>query len=158
MPNSRLQDIGILLLRVGLGLIMLYYGSQKMLGIFGGAGFEATIRGFQERNGIPPVLGTLAIFAEFAGALGIIVGLLTRVAAFGLVCTMGTALFFNASRPNLAVEMFTEGSIQSAGQVFFPAALLFGYLAILLIGPGAFSLDAKVFGSKKSKKSSNSTG
>lgn len=153
--NSKANDFGLLILRVGLGLIILYYGSQKLLGAFGGAGFSATLAGFESRMGIPPVFAALAIFAEFFGALGLIFGALTRVAALGLASTMAVAAFTKVQDGTIWGKM-AAGSLADASQLFFPLALFFGYLAILVTGPGSFALDKKLFGKKSSRKAASS--
>src|SRR5947199_10577694 len=79
-----------LLVRLGLGLGMSPHGAQKVLGWFGGPGIGGTIEGFRSM-GIPPFFGALAIIAEFLGSIGLFVGLLGRVAAFGIGCVMVVA-------------------------------------------------------------------
>src|SRR5437763_3795143 len=78
--------------RLGLGLVMFAHGAQKMLGWFGGAGFNGTM-GFFGQIGIPGVFAFLAIAAEFFGGLGLIFGFLTRIAAFGVMMNMLVAIF-----------------------------------------------------------------
>ncbi len=56
-----------------------------MLGWFGGYGFHGTMGFFTQQMGIPAPLAFLAICAEFFGGLGLIVGLLSRIAAFGII-------------------------------------------------------------------------
>ena len=73
-----------LLARVFLGVVMFPHGAQKMLGWFGGHGFSASMENFTTGMHIPAFLAFLVIMAEFAGSLGLIVGLLSRVAAFGI--------------------------------------------------------------------------
>jgi putative oxidoreductase len=76
--------LSLLLLRLLLGGVMFPHGAQKVLGFWGGHGLSATIAGFTGQMGIPLVFAWLAIAAEFLGSLRLIVGLLTRVAAFGI--------------------------------------------------------------------------
>ena len=66
-------DFGLLILRIGLGCVVLFYGCQKMLGLFGGAGFAATVTNMG-KMGFPSLAITLSIFAEFFGALGVLLG------------------------------------------------------------------------------------
>src|SRR4029079_2337628 len=73
-----------LVLRLLLGGVMFPHGAQKALGWWGGHGLNATIQGFTTHMGIPLVFAWLAVAAECLGSLGLIVGLLTRVAAFGI--------------------------------------------------------------------------
>jgi putative oxidoreductase len=79
-------------LRLVLGVIFFAHGSQKMLGWFGGPGFTHTMGMFTGGMHIPAPFAFLAIAAEFFGALGLLFGLLTRVAAFGIFCNMVVAI------------------------------------------------------------------
>ena len=72
------------LLRVALGVIFFAHGAQKVLGWWGGTGFSGTMDFFTHGIGIPTLFAVLAIMAEFLGGIGLIFGLLTRVAAFGI--------------------------------------------------------------------------
>lgn len=148
MNSEKALQVGILVVRVGLGLVMFYYGSQKMLGLFGGAGFGPTLTRFQEGMGIPPLFGTLAIFAEFFGGLGLMLGFLTRVAAFGVASTMAVATFVSFGRAG-GVEALMSGQPQQANQILFPLSLLLAAIGLVLTGAGQLSLDQKVFRKKK---------
>ena len=76
------------ILRVVLGLVFFAHGAQKMLGWFGGFGFAGTMGFFTGSMHIPAPLAFLAIAAEFFGGLGLILGFLTRIAAFGIAVNM----------------------------------------------------------------------
>src|SRR6267143_6619859 len=69
------------ILRLVLGVVFFAHGAQKMLGWFGGFGFSATMGMFTSMLHIPPPLAFLAIAAEFFGGLGLLLGVLTRIAA-----------------------------------------------------------------------------
>jgi putative oxidoreductase len=86
------DDVASLVLRVFLGAVFFPHGAQMALGWFGGQGFSATMQFFEHGLGIPAVFAALAIAAQFLGSLGLIVGLLTRVAAFGIFVTMLVAI------------------------------------------------------------------
>ena len=125
-------------LRVVLGVIFFAHGAQKALGWFGGHGFSATVNGFQRGLGIPEPLAVLAIAAEFLGGLGLIVGLLGRVAAFGIACTMVVAVF----KANIANGLFMnwEGTQKGEGYEYHLLAIAMS-IAIMIMGSGALSLD-----------------
>ena len=92
------NDPAALVMRLALGLVMFPHGAQKVLGWWGGYGAAATIQAFS-KNGIPTVLAALVLTAEFAGSMGLIVGFLTRVAAFGVGCVMlGAILLVHLTR------------------------------------------------------------
>jgi uncharacterized membrane protein YphA (DoxX/SURF4 family) len=92
--QSLLQtDSGVvgLILRITLAVVMFPHGVQKVLGWFGGQGFNGTMKHFTD-SGIPSVFALLAIAAKFLGPLGLAVGFLTRIAAFGIACMMIVAI------------------------------------------------------------------
>jgi uncharacterized membrane protein YphA (DoxX/SURF4 family) len=70
------------------------HGSQKMLGWFGGHGLKGTMSFFTQTRHIPAVFAFLAIAAEFFGGLGLVFGLLTRIAAFGITVDMRVAVYY----------------------------------------------------------------
>src|SRR5947199_2149281 len=82
------------ILRLVLGVIFFAHGAQKMLGWFGGYGFAGTMSFFTGPLHIPAPLAVLAIAAEFFGGLGLILGFLTRIAAFGIGVVMLVAIAF----------------------------------------------------------------
>lgn len=131
------DDRKLTILRLVLGVVMLAHGSQKMLGVFGGFGFSGTMRMF-EGMGIPAVFAFLAICAEFLGGLGLIVGFLGRIAAFGVITNMVVAI----AMIHIHVGFFMNWTGQQAGEGFeyHLLAITIG-LVILIGGSGAFSLD-----------------
>src|SRR5260370_39406721 len=80
------------MLRLVLGVVFFAHGAQKALGWFGGYGFSGTMGFFTQVMHIPGPFAFLAICAEFLGSIGLIVGLLGRVAAFGIACNMVVAV------------------------------------------------------------------
>jgi putative oxidoreductase len=145
--QGKLPDVALLIMRLGLGLILLYYGLQKMFGLFGGAGFQGTVSNMGSNFGIPPVFAILAICAEFFGSIGLIVGFLTRIASFGLMCTMAVATFQGMQRPGMWSGLWA-GDRAAPAAILYPLALFVFALGITLLGPGAYSLDSKFFGRK----------
>jgi putative oxidoreductase len=144
-------DLGLLVLRIGVGGILLYYGCQKMFGFFAGQGFSHTIQGM-DKMGFSPLFGTLSIFAEFFGALGLLTGTLTRVAALGVTVNMAVATWVMMKAPDSFRNIFTYGDGMSARMVFYPLIMCIGALALLCTGGGKFSIDAKLFGKRAPKK------
>jgi putative oxidoreductase len=82
----------ITIVRSVLGVVFFAHGAQKALGWFGGPGLQSTVSVFREHLGIPAPLAVLAVTAEFLGGLGLIVGLLSRVAALSIAAVMIVAL------------------------------------------------------------------
>lgn len=133
-------DWSLTLLRLALGVVIFPHGIQKTLGWFGGAGFHRTMAFFTQ-SGIPAVFAFLAICAEFLGGLGLIVGFLSRIAAFGIICVMLVAVF----RVHLANGFFMNWAGNQKGEGFEFHILAIGIgLAILIRGAGALSVDRAV--------------
>src|SRR3954447_748934 len=87
------HDHTLTIMRLALGIVFFAHGAQKVLGWFGGNGFSGTMGTFTNGMGIPTPLAALAIMAEFLGGIGLVFGLLTRIAAFGISAEMAVALF-----------------------------------------------------------------
>jgi Predicted membrane protein len=132
------SDIATTIVRVVLGVTFFAHGAQKMLGWFGGYGFSGTMGFFTGTLHIPAVFAFLAIVAEFFGGLGLIFGLLTRVAAFGISCNMLVAVAMVHSR--FGFWMNWTGTQKGEGYEYHLLAL--AALAFLMMhGAGAFSID-----------------
>jgi len=128
--------------RVVLGVAFFVHGSQKLLGWFGGHGLSATVRTFRDQMGIPAPLTYLAIAAEFCGGLGLIVGLLARVAALGIAITMIVAMFKVHLKFGFLLDWF--GDKPGHGIEYHLLALALALL-IIVHGAGAFSLDLALY-------------
>ena len=131
------NDFVLTVVRLVLGVVFFAHGAQKMLGWFGGYGFSATM-GFFEHSGIPAVFAFLAIAAEFFGGLGLLLGLLSRVAAFGITCNMVVAIATLHHRFGLFMNW--TGAQKGEGFEFHLLVLAITFL-IMVRGAGAFSLD-----------------
>ena len=77
-----------LILRVALGAVMFPHGAQKLLGWFGGPGFSHAMAGFSSQMHIPAAIAHLVIIGESFGAVGLVLGFFSRIAAFGILCNM----------------------------------------------------------------------
>ena len=137
-------DSGVvgLILRITLTVVMFPHGAQKVLGWFGGHGFSGTMK-FLTSSGIPAIFSLLAIAAEFLGPLGLAVGLLTRVAAFGIACVMLVAIV-TVHRP---YGFFMNWYGNQKGEGFEYHLLVLGVaITLIIVGAGAWSLDGIVAG------------
>lgn len=124
--------------RLGLGLVMLPHGAQKLLGWFGGHGFSGTMGFFTGALHVPAPLAFLVIMAESLGAAALVLGLGTRLAAFGLSATMLGAIFM----AHLGNGFFMNWSGQQGGEGFEYHLLALAISVPLTVwGAGAFSLD-----------------
>jgi putative oxidoreductase len=113
-----------------------------MLGWFGGYGFSATM-GYFTHSGIPALFAFLAIAAEFFGGIGLIVGLLSRVAALGITVVMAVAIL-TVHMP-FGFFMNWAGTQKGEGIEYHLLAIALA-LAILIRGAGAASVDRALGG------------
>lgn len=129
-----------LILRLALGLVMFPHGAQKLLGWFGGFGFSGTM-GYFTSTGMPALVAFLVIAGEFFGSLGLLTGLLTRVAAGGIMAVMLGAIGL-VHAPN---GFFMNWTGQQKGEGFEYHLLVLGIgLVLVVFGGGKYSLDGLV--------------
>lgn len=132
-------DAGVvgLILRFTLAVVIFPHGAQKALGSFGGHGFRNTVK-FFTNTGIPVIFAWLAIAAEFLGPLGLVLGLLTRVAALGIACVMLVAML----KVHWPHGFFMNWSGNQKGEGFEFHLLALGMaIALILMGGGSWSMD-----------------
>jgi putative oxidoreductase len=135
---STSNDYAVTVARLMLGIVFFAHGAQKMLGWFGGYGFHGTMQFFTQMMHVPAPLAFLAICAEFFGGLGLIVGFLGRVAAFGITMNMLVAIL-TVHLPN---GFFANWSGQQKGEGYEYHLLAIALALVVMIkGSGAFSLD-----------------
>jgi putative oxidoreductase len=132
------NDGVLTLMRLILGIVFFLHGSQKMLGWFGGYGFSGTMHFFTGMLHIPAPFAALAICAEFLGGLGLILGLLARIAAFGIAVNMVVAVWMVHLANGPFMNWF--GNQKGEGYEFHLLALAL-LIAIMIRGAGAFSVD-----------------
>lgn len=134
-------DLAPMIARVTLGAVMFPHGAQKALGWFGGYGWSGTYVFFTSKLGVPGPLAVLAILAEFAGALALIAGVGSRIAAFGIAVVMLVAV----GMVHLPNGFFMNWTGAQAGEGFEYHLLALALSAIILVkGGGAASLDARI--------------
>jgi len=141
MKQENFNSLGLLILRLALGVILFAHGSQKMLGWFGGHGWSGTMQFMTGTLGYPAFLSAIGIVVEFFGSLLLIAGAATRLAAIMLMIHQ---LF--AAKLHLAHGFFMNYSAQLApGQEGFEynLALIALSLGLFFTGAGAYALDAK---------------
>jgi putative oxidoreductase len=124
--------------RIVMGIVFFAHGAQKALGWFGGYGFSGTMGFFTHTMGIPAPLAFLAVCAEFLGGLGLILGFLSRIAAFGIFCNMVVAVIM--VHHNFGFFMNWAGNQKGEGFEFHLLAMAMA-LAIMVAGAGALSID-----------------
>lgn len=126
---------GFLILRLVAGLAFMHHGWGKIQNPTGWAGPDSPF---------PGILLALAAISEFGGGLAWMLGLLTRLASFGMACTMTVAVYVHAIQMGDPFAMRRDGGAYEPAAVYFCIALVF-----LLAGPGRFSLDRLLFGEKE---------
>ncbi|HVU27505.1 MAG TPA: DoxX family protein [Verrucomicrobiae bacterium] len=127
-----------LLARLTLGIVMFPHGAQKALGWFGGYGFTGTMNSFTQQMHIPAPLAFLAIAAEFAGSIGLILGCLSRIAALGIGTNMVVAILTVHEANGFFMNWF--GNQKGEGYEYHLLAIGLA-LIVLFYGAGAASLD-----------------
>lgn len=127
------MSYALLILRLALGTIMVAHGAQKLLGWFGGPGPEGFL-GFMGSLGIPAAIGWLAIVAEFFGGIAVLLGAFARAGALMFAVNMLVAMLV-VHAPN---GFFMGG--EGGGGIEFTLMLFAASLAIVIAGPGRYSL------------------
>ena len=134
----------ILIIRVMLGIVMFPHGAQKLFGLFGGYGFSGSLGFFTDKMHIPAFFAFLAIMAEGLGSIGLIIGFLTRVAAFGILCNMIVAIWMVHWPHGFFMNWF--GNQKGEGFEYHLMAIAI-CLALLISGGGKWSVDRAIAGS-----------
>jgi putative oxidoreductase len=131
-------DWGATVARVALGGVMLPHGAQKLLGWFGGYGFQATMGFLTTQVGLPYPIALLVILIESFGGLFLVLGLAGRVMAAGVAAVMVGAVV-TTHLPN-GFFMNWAGTQKGEGFEYHILALALA-LVVMLRGSGAASVD-----------------
>ena len=132
------DDRAAAIARVALGLVMLPHGAQKLLGWFGGYGFEGTMGFLTTQAGLPYLVALLVIVIESFGALALVAGFLGRIAAAGVAAVMIGA----TATVHLASGFFMNWSGTQKGEGFEYHILALALAAVVMVrGSGAASVD-----------------
>jgi putative oxidoreductase len=132
---NSLQPLGLLVLRVALGLIFFTHGYPKLA--HAGAGMQ----GFFVQHGLPGYFVYVSGVLEVFGALLLVLGLFTRAAGLLLGIEMGVAIW----------KVHSTGSYLAVHNYEFPLAVLAGSFALATVGAGALSLDHPLFEGGRSR-------
>ena len=132
------DDRVMLALRLALAIVIFPHGAQKVLGWFGGYGLAGAMGFLTGALHVPAWLAAIEILAEFAGPVGLAVGLLGRVAAFGIACAMAGAVALVHLRNGFFMNW--TGTQHGEGYEFHLLVLALA-LAVMVRGSGALSLD-----------------
>jgi putative oxidoreductase len=141
MKTQKLTDASLLIQRIILGIVIGAHGAQKLLGWFGGFGFEGTMQFFTTVLGLPYILALLIILMESVGMAALILGFGTRIFSLALIPIMLGAIITTHGQFGFFMNWFG-----AQGGEGFEFHLLVIALAVLLglNGAGAYSIDAIV--------------
>jgi putative oxidoreductase len=129
------DDAALLVLRLLLGIVFLPHGMQKLIG------FSGTMEFFTTKLGVPAVFAFLAIMAEGLGSLGLITGLLTRVAAVGIAVNMAVAVYMLHWQYGFFMNWF--GNQKGEGYEYHLLAIAIA-VALMIKGGGRWSIDKAI--------------
>lgn len=132
------KDEGLLFLRVGMGLMMIYHGAPKIMGGVEGWIKVGSAMKFLGITFAPAFWGFMAACAEFFGGALIMLGLGTRIACAMVTMTMAVAV---------AMKLGTGAGLFGASQALENGIV---YISLLIAGPGIYSLDHRLFVAGKS--------
>ena len=139
LSTPKLLPWALLTLRIGLGVVFIAHGGQKLFGLWGGAGLSITMESFERSMGIPPWLTVIASATEFFGGVAVLVGLLTRLASLGLGVVMLVAVFQAHIKHGFFINWDLTRGVGHG--IEFNIALSAMALCLMLAGPGRLSLD-----------------
>jgi putative oxidoreductase len=134
---STVPDTSIAFVRVVLALIILPHGAQKLFGWFGGYGFDGTLAYFVSL-GIPTMFGVLAILAETAGGLALLVGFAGRLSALAIAVNMLVAALLVHAPFGFFVNWFGNQAGEGIEMLLVLVAMS---LVVVWRGSGAWSVD-----------------
>lgn len=123
---DRMQPLGLLVMRLALGVVMTAHGYHKL------GGHMHEFAGYVASMGIPAWLGYISVFTEFIGGILLIVGLFTRAAAFAITIDMVVAI----------LKVHLKHGLLGQGGYEFPLALAALAFALIFFGAGPIAIDA----------------
>jgi len=133
----------LLIVRLGLGVVFVAHGGQKVFGWFGGPGLKATIQTFQQYLKVPPPGTVAAALVEFLGGVAMLLGLLARPAAVGIIVVMLVAIAKVHGQHGFFIN-FSNTPGKGHG-VEFNFVLIVMALAVLIGGAGMLSVDRAIW-------------
>jgi putative oxidoreductase len=137
LEEFKMMDLGLLLIRLVIGLLFVGHGAQKLFGWFGGYGLKGTAGWLESMNMKPGILMALmAGLSEFIGGLLFVLGLLTPLAGLLIAATMFMAI----------VKVHGANGLWSTQNGYeYNLSIIAVVIGLALIGPGKYALDAFLF-------------
>lgn len=127
-----MADLGLLLIRLMVGFVFLFYGSQKLFGWFGGHGIKGT-GGWFESIGIKPGVA----IATFSGISELLAGILFIL---GIFLPLGAFLIIVVMLGSIVKVHGPKGFSVTAGGFEYNLFLIVVSVGLAMIGPGSYSL------------------
>jgi putative oxidoreductase len=138
-----------LIVRLALGIVIFPHGAQKLLGWFGGYGYQGTMGFLTGSAHLPWILALLVILIEFFGALFLVFGFFTRLAAFGMLVNFIGIIITSHSKNGFFMNWSNTPGV---GQGYEYHLLVIGMsLALLIAGGGKASIDSLLFNKRSIK-------
>jgi putative oxidoreductase len=129
-----------LIVRLTLGIVIFPHGAQKLLGWFGGYGFEGSMGFLTGAVHLPWILALLVILIEFFGALFLVLGFATRLAAFGMLVNFIGIIYTSHLKNGFFMNWSNTAGVAQGYEYHL---LVIGMsLALLIAGGGKASIDA----------------
>ncbi len=133
---------GLFIVRLVLGIIFVIHGAHKIFGwptgALGPGGLTNTVAGMTQM-GMPALVVYLVMFTEFLGGIALIFGLLSRLAAFGILCVMLGAIFMVHFKNGFFINWYLAEGVKHGLE--YNLALSGMALGIIFGGPGSIALD-----------------
>ena len=134
-------NIGYSIARWTLGLVLFPHGAQKLLGLFGGYGYSATMESLTTHMNLPSMIAFSVIMIEFFGSISLILGFISRFWALSLV-GMFTGIIITTQ---LEHGFFMNWFGNQAGEGYEYSLLIIGLaLSVLANGSGKWSADGLI--------------
>jgi len=131
-------NLGFSIARLTLGLVIFPHGAQKLLGLFGGYGYQGTMESLTTQMGLPSIVAFSVIMIEFFGSISLVLGIFSRFWALSLV-GMFTGIIITTQ---LEHGFFMNWYGNQAGEGYEYSILIIGLaLSVLLNGSGKWSID-----------------
>ncbi|NER17572.1 DoxX family protein [Spongiivirga citrea] len=130
-------NIGFSIARLTLGLVIFPHGAQKLLGLFGGYGYSATMESFTTQMGLPSMVAFSVIMIEFFGSISLVLGFFSRFWAVSIA-----GMFMGIITTQLENGFFMNWYGNQAGEGYEFSLLVIGLaLTIVVNGGGKWSMD-----------------
>jgi putative oxidoreductase len=143
--------ISPIFVRLLLAIVLFAHGAQKLLGWYGGFGFDGTMSYFTETVGLPWIIGFIVIIIEFFGPIFLVLGLATRIWSLGILIVMAGIIVTSF---NKYFFMNWSNTQPEEGYEFFLLAIGMS-LSLIVSGSGSWSVDKHLGRKNQSQKESH---